>query len=309
MTQTHTRDPDEIEREIRRTQDDMSRTVDRIGEQMTPRSMLNALLDKAEGNDIDARRLLDGARRNPLALGLISVGTIWLISDYDAKPSAFTSSSGSGSSGQSTGRYDYDPDHRGYVEHMSRIQRLQDEDDLAYQRRRDEARGSYLMIERDHDEDHKSYRSRLDDATKSMREKRDRFADTARERSHTMAQSARDGSRQVAQQGRRVANKGRDLYYENPLLGGFAAALVGAVAGSALPVTRTEREQLGPQGASVIDQAEAKARNLGDKALQKKDEVVDKADNAMSESGQSSSGSSQSGASSSQGQGSSTRTI
>jgi len=291
MTQTTTRDPDEIEREIRRTQDDMSRTVDRIGEQMTPRSMLNALLDKAEDNNIDARRLLDGARRNPLALGLISTGAIWLVSDYDATPAAFTSNSSdtNDSSGTSGGRYDYDPDHRGYVEHMSRLERLQDEDDFAYQSRRDQARGTYLMIERDHDEDHKSYRARLDEATSGMREKRDRFADSARDRSHQMAQSARDGGQQVAQQGRRVARKGRDLYYDNPLLGGLAAALVGAVAGSALPVTRTEREQLGPQGANVIDQAEAKARDLGGKAMEKKDEVVEKADSAMSGSNQGSS--------------------
>lgn len=46
---TSTRDPAEIERDIRRTQDEMSRTVDRIGDQLTPRNLVNALLDKAEG--------------------------------------------------------------------------------------------------------------------------------------------------------------------------------------------------------------------------------------------------------------------
>ena len=59
-------DPAKIERDIRRTQDDMSRTVDKIGDQLTPRNLLNGLLDKADENGIDARYLVDGARRNPL---------------------------------------------------------------------------------------------------------------------------------------------------------------------------------------------------------------------------------------------------
>src|ERR671913_1465284 len=78
-------DPAAIERDIRRTQDQMSRTVDRIGDQLTPRNLMNALLDKAEDNDIDARYLIDGARRNPLALAMVAGGLIWLVSDSDAK--------------------------------------------------------------------------------------------------------------------------------------------------------------------------------------------------------------------------------
>src|SRR3546814_9564052 len=80
MAEQDTRNPAEIEQEIERTQDEMSRTVDRIGDQLTPRNLLNSLLDKAEENDIDARYIVDGARRNPLALGLIAAGGIWLLS-------------------------------------------------------------------------------------------------------------------------------------------------------------------------------------------------------------------------------------
>lgn len=276
MTQTDTRDPDEIEMEIRRTQKDMSRTVDRIGDQMTPRNMLNSLLDKADENGVDARFLLDGARRNPLALALISAGAIWLVSDYDAKPSAFTSNDGNDSDTGYNPHYDYDPDHRGYIEHMSRVERLPSEDEVTYQRRRDEARGTYLMIERDHNEDHTDYRKRLDEATNRMREKRDHFAD-----------SARETRRNAALQGKKAVRKTRDAYEDNPLIGGLIAAVVGAVAGSAIPVSRTERQQLGPMGSDAIDQAEAKARQVGEQALDKKDEMVDKADRKMAEQGSS----------------------
>jgi hypothetical protein len=270
MNTTDTREPAEIEAEIRRTQDDMSRTVNRIGDQFTPRNIINGLLDKAEDNNIDARRLMDGARRNPLALALLSAGAIWLVSDYDATPAAFKSDDKDKKPDDTIGGYNYGADHRHYVEHMSRIERGTDEDELSYLQRRDQARGTFLMIERQHDEDHTSYRSRLDEATARMREQREH-----------MAESMRHGGQRVANTSRQAVNKSRDLYQTNPLLGGLAAALVGAVAGAALPVTRTEREQFGSQGAKVLDQAQSKARDLGEQALSKKDELVEGAVHAI----------------------------
>ncbi|NVD45385.1 DUF3618 domain-containing protein [Qipengyuania atrilutea] len=272
MNENDIRDPDAIEADIRRTQEDMSRTVDRIGDQMSPRKLFDALLDKADENGIDARYVLEGARRNPLALALISAGGIWLISDYDAKPSAFTSDSGS--DGVSANAHDYDPDHRAYVDHMSRIERRPDEEDQLYYRRRDEHRGTYLMIERGHDEDDKSYRQRLDDATNRMREKRDRFVDNARQKRNDLAR-----------RGRRTAEKGRDAYYSNPLVGGLAAAIVGAIAGSVIPASQTEREKLGPQGARALDKAEQQAKHAGEEAREKKDDAVARADRKMEEKG------------------------
>ncbi len=272
MTQTDTRDPDAIERDIRRTQENMSETVDRLGDQMTPRRLMESLLDKADENGVDARYLLDGARRNPLALGLIAAGAIWMVSEHDAKPGAFTSDSDGYDDYDD--RYDYDPDHRGYVSHMARFERNPDEDDVTYARRRDEHRGAYLMIEREHDEDHSAFRQRLDDATGKIRQKRDDFAENARQTRHDMAR-----------QGRKAARRGRDAYYDNPLIGGLAAAIVGAFAGSAIPSSQTEREKLGPQGAKAIDKAEEQAHAAGEKARKKKDQAVAKADRKMKQEG------------------------
>ena len=272
MTQNDTRDADAIEADIRRTQEDMSETVSRIGDQMTPRRLFDALLDKADENGVDARYVLEGARRNPLALALIAAGGIWLLSDYDAKPDAFTSGSKDDST---TGDLnDHDPDHRGYVEHMTRFERMPNEDDTVYRRRRDEHRGAYLMIERGHEEDDASFRQRLDATTERMREKRDQFADAAR-------QTRSD----LVRRGRKAAATGREAYFDNPLIGGLAAAMVGAIAGSAIPSSRTERETLGPQGAQALDMAKAKASELGQEARQKKDEAVARADEKMKESG------------------------
>src|SRR5215217_6281845 len=80
-----TQNPDAIERDIRRTQEDMSRTVDKIGDQLTLKNVFNSLLDKADENGVDSHYLVDGARRNPIALGLIAAGAIWLVSDKNSK--------------------------------------------------------------------------------------------------------------------------------------------------------------------------------------------------------------------------------
>lgn len=260
MPTTDTRNPEEIEREIRATQREMSDTVDRLEEQMTPRNLLDGLLDKADQNGIDARYVLDMARRNPIALGMIAIGGLWLVSDSDARLSSLKPSGKRRSGGEWE-----DPYHQGYVQHMATVEPRPDEDEALYRRRRDCARASYLMIEQRHDEDEKSFRQRLDEATERMRERREHLAEKAR----AAGSRTREGAG-------RMAGKARGAYYENPLLGGLAAALAGAIAGSAFPATRAEEERLGPMGARALDEARNKAR-------EKKDEAVEMADRRMSE--------------------------
>jgi ElaB/YqjD/DUF883 family membrane-anchored ribosome-binding protein len=274
---TDHRSADAIERDIRETQDDMSRTVNRLGDQFTARNLVNALFDKAEDNDVDARRIYDGARRNPLALGLISAGAIWLVTDYDAHPRAFTSSS-SGSDGLRNRDEDHDHEHRAYLEHMNRIERNRDEDHDLYQRRRDDARGSFLMIERRHEEDDKSYRDRLDEATETMRRRRHEMAESARKRRDEAMTKAREAGSRVSENSRRGAERVAGFYEDNPLIGGAIAAMVGLIAGSSAPATRSERKLMGEHAEHSLDAARHKAKGLGDKARAKKDEAVDRAE-------------------------------
>lgn len=279
MTDTRTRNPDEIERDIRETQRDMSRTVDALEAQMTPRNLLNAVLDKAENNNIDARYLIDAARRNPLALGMIAVGGLWLVSESDARPSTLKPSFG-GSEGDS-GQWAEDPYHRGYIEHMARCERRADEDAEVYRQRRDHARASYLMIEQRHDEDESSFRKRLDEATDSLRERRDRMSESMRERRERMADRAHQAGSRMRGGASNATSRAKSAYYDNPLLGGLAAAFAGAMAGAAFPATRTEEEYLGTAGEKAIDRAEREARYAAGKAREKKDELIDRADREM----------------------------
>lgn len=258
MTDTKTREPAEIAREIRETQDAMSRTVNSIGEQFTPRNILNALLDKAESNHVDARALLEGARRNPLALGLIAAGGIWLVSDSDAK---LPSAPARAPKEDNPDKHHFD---RGYAAHMSQVEPRADEDDFAYHRRRDVARASYLMIERRHGEEEGSFRQRLDEAT-----------DHLRQRVLNVSHRLHDAGDKVRANGRSGVHQVQAAYDNYPLLGGLAAAFMGAIAGSVLPPSQTEIDRLGPIGAKAIDEIESRTHAATDELHMAKDELVD----------------------------------
>ena len=248
----------------------MSRTARQIEGELSPRNIIDALLDKAGQNDVDSGYLLDVARRNPLALGMIAVGGLWLVSDADARLPSMKMPSMGRSNRHDGGADGWHPEHRSYVEHMARCERQPGEDDATYRRRRDLSRASYFMIEQGHDEDESSFRQRLDAATEGLRQRRDRMGERARD----MLGNSRDRTRHAMEDA-------RGFYFDNPMLSGLAAAFVGAVAGSALPATRTEEEYVGGFGEQALDAAKAKARQAGEGIRQRKDDLVDRAEDRL----------------------------
>lgn len=274
--ETNTQDPAAIEQDIRRTQDEMSRTVDKIGDQLTIKNVFNSLLDKADESGVDAHYLLDGARRNPMALGLIAAGAIWLVSDKDSK---FPSMPSRGKRPQAATKDDFDLygsdiHHRDYVTHMSSLEMREGEDVDAYQRRRDMHRANFLMCEREPNEDDTSFRQRLNQLTDKFREKRSAWSDSA---SQTTS-AASERSRQMARQ---ASARTQDFYSSNPLVGGILAAAVGAALGSTIPVTRTEQEKLGGIGSKARDLASEQKEQLTAQAMEKKDQLLEKADEKL----------------------------
>lgn len=274
MTDNTTEDPAAIEREIRRTQDSMSRTVEKIGDQLSIKNLVNGLLDKADENHVDARMVLDGARRNPIALGLIAAGAIWLISDKDSKIPSLGTKAGKSDDEVSDGA---DNHHRDYVSHMSSVEQRSDEDAMSYQRRRDVARSNFLMVDRNHDEDDSSFSRRLNDMTDLFREKRDAWAESS-----SKAQAAtRQKAQAVAGEARAAASKAQGLYASNPLVGGILAAAVGAAFGSALPITEQEQDKLGALGEKAHDLVDQQTEQVTSQLRDKKDEVLERADAAL----------------------------
>lgn len=77
-----TRDPAAIEAEVRRTQDQIGETVDRLEEKMNPRDVSRELLGE-EGTDV-AREAIEVTRTNPIPVALIAVGIIWLVASSNS---------------------------------------------------------------------------------------------------------------------------------------------------------------------------------------------------------------------------------
>jgi hypothetical protein len=273
MTDTRTtEDPAVIEQDIRRTQDEMSRTVDRIGDQLTIKNVFNALLDKADENNVDARMLVDGARRNPMALGLIAAGAIWLVSDKDSKFP--TIRSGKSRDSDELDLDGHDVHHRDYVSHMSSVEMRDGEEFASYQRRRDLARANFFMVEPGHDEDEHSFRQRLNGMAEKFREKRRAWSDS----------SSRAGE-VTRQKGQMAVSRAQDLYDSNPLVGGILAAAVGAALGSTVPISRQEQDKLGSIGAKARDVASEQKDQFASQAREKKDQLLEKADQTLQQSG------------------------
>ena len=80
MTDNVTRDRNDeaaIEKDVRRTQDEIGDTVHKLEEKMNPRDIAHDVMGD-EGTDV-AREALDVTRQNPIPVAMIAVGLIWLL--------------------------------------------------------------------------------------------------------------------------------------------------------------------------------------------------------------------------------------
>lgn len=66
-----------IENEVRRTQDEMGETVNKLEKKLNPRDITRSALGD-DGADI-AKEALEVTRHNPVPVALIAIGVIWLL--------------------------------------------------------------------------------------------------------------------------------------------------------------------------------------------------------------------------------------
>lgn len=71
------RDEEAIERDVRRTQDEMGETVDRLEGKLNPREISREVMGD-EGADA-AKEAVEVTRQNPIPVALIAIGIIWLL--------------------------------------------------------------------------------------------------------------------------------------------------------------------------------------------------------------------------------------
>jgi hypothetical protein len=77
MNDDRTKEAEAIEQDVVQTQDEMGKTLQKLEEQLTPRGIAQSVMGD-QGTDY-AREVLDLVKQNPLPVGMIAVGAIWLL--------------------------------------------------------------------------------------------------------------------------------------------------------------------------------------------------------------------------------------
>ena len=77
MNDDRTKEAEAIEQDVVQTQDEMGETLQKLEEQLTPRGITQSVMGD-QGTDY-AREVLDLVKQNPLPVGMIAVGAIWLL--------------------------------------------------------------------------------------------------------------------------------------------------------------------------------------------------------------------------------------
>ena len=222
-----------IERDIVETQNNISDTVEKLKERLTPQSLLNSVMgDDKQGFD----QIVSLAKRNPFAVAMIGAGAAWLMTGKEAKLPSL---------GKTHDRNARSDPHRAYVEHMARIEIREGETPQQIHRRRDLARSDYFMVERAHEEDEPSVRKRLDEASESLRARTAAFGNKVTGQGHDMKARLSNDADRAREKARAATEKAKRLYRDNAMIGGLVAVAAGALAGSTLPTTQIEQDKLG----------------------------------------------------------------
>lgn len=297
---TDTTSAQAIERDIEQTQNNISDTVEQLQRRLNPRSLIDSLLGD---EDASSQQLINAAKNNPLAVGLIGVGALLLASGKTPSiPSFGSSRSSDGDSATDGAKRAFggrnwlrgQDHHASYLEHMSRCQPQPGEDDAAYRRRRDLARADFFMIDQHHDEDEGSFRTRLNEAQEKLRSKTAAFGEKIRRTSSDAGDSLSSARSAFAGRSRQAYSSARDWtgntasqlseqYGANPAIGGLVAAALGAAFGAAIPPTEYERQKLGGlsgQARDLISENKDKALGL---VAEQKDKLVEKANTLLDE--------------------------
>lgn len=250
---------DQIEQDLARTRARMDHRLDALQEKIAPAQIVNDAFAHIGGDDgaVFTEKLIGRAKANPLAVALVGVGFAWLMMPTSHTPDRLT-------------RSDDDLSTRlRFAE--SQVQRLDGEQDDAFNARLYTARGRVLGVERQEDEPSQSYGERITQALQSARQAlretvHDAQANTADAFSETGAKVSRGayslhkGSRNMAQNTRTSLT----TLKSNPLALGGLAAVAGLIIGSLLPTSEAEERALGSAAGKVKATGRDMAQDLAD---------------------------------------------
>lgn len=260
-----TRDPDDIERDVRATRAEVSSTIDAIQSKLTPGQMMDQALSYMR-TSLPAdfgRNLTDSVRNNPVPVALVGIGLAWMMM------------SGRSGSVQHARRHDADWDGMSGSSESDRWS-----GSAASSSSTGQSSGSAVS----------GTMSSIGDKAHQMADRTRAMAGSARERMSSGMESTRARMSDLSHRSRDSMLRARDsmsqMIDEQPLVLGALGIAVGAALGAALPVTQRENALMGGMRDDLMakardtardyaDRAAGKAREMGQRAADRAHEAVD----------------------------------
>ena len=258
-------DVKEIRHDIRRTQREISMTLDAIQERLSPRYIMQQTKDSVRRAGVTtSKRFIDKVRDNPIPAAMVGVGLWFLMrdkeDDYDPR---FADLARGRVVENEYELYGFDSGLENYAGSVlagggrdyssSRGEKLGNAIDSAKSR----VSGA-VDTTRDH----------LGNAMSHAADRVHDVVDSTRERGSYLAESASDRARRLSMRaqraGHRVSMQSRNFFSDSPLVAGLAAIAVGAIIGAAIPETDKEKEVMG----DARDQLAGRARDLASRGVQ-----------------------------------------
>lgn len=301
-----TRTPDEIERDLEKDREGLTRSIQELQETFSADNIIRSVTDNFRNHGTDVgRSVAAAARDNPLALALTGIGLGWLI--FGQGPSTDRLSTAARRAGDSDltmsggRRTDYGASAtagttgpRSAVPAGDGPNWIADEDrgPSAMQRARTSWRnatsatgerlrsGGRSISARAHSAGGSAshgagqVRHRSSEMARRLSEGTEHLSDQARERVIAARERAVEASERARRGMSRGADRAADFFEEHPLVGGAIAFAVGAAVAGALPRSRYEDEYFGEESDRLYHEAErifeeerAKAQRVAGAAL------------------------------------------
>jgi ElaB/YqjD/DUF883 family membrane-anchored ribosome-binding protein len=265
------RSPEEIEREIERTRNRMSRNIDELGDRLSPQNLKEeaktAIKEAAQGavSNVGEQarrtgvRLVDVIRENPLPVIAVGAGVTWLLTQRSRRDF----------SGDRMARYAYTGHERRQGESSRQGGRWQGENWQESDQQASGIRGRVGGAVNSVKDSVSGATSGVSDKASELAENVGEFKDRAQERMGEFGEQAR-------WQSRRLKTNIEQAVEENPLTVAVGAAILGLAIGLLLPETERENELMGSTRDQLMDRAEKTAERVKDAATEAGREVTEK---------------------------------
>lgn len=242
---------DRIEADLNQSRHRLNDTLEALGQKLSPGQMVDEVLGLAQGQAGEfASKLGRQVKDNPLPTVLIAAGVGLLLLNRNQS--------------SQTGNADdwrHDRSYRTIEEARWSTPRNAGESDADFEDRVHHAYVKALGLKQRADEAVHEFKERVSRTVDEIKAN----AEGARERMAAMMGDAKHSLQDGAHKLRRTASNARhsaeNFYEDSPLAVGALALAIGALVGAAAPLSRPERETLGP----VADKAMSKGADLAER--------------------------------------------